>query len=47
MEEERSQLRVSSLSDPQKAFIIMQKEDGKPIAALYYTAGISRVTYFN
>lgn len=40
-------MKASRFTDAQKAFIIKQGEDGKPIAELCREAGISQVTYFN
>ncbi|MBG6146027.1 putative transposase [Labrenzia sp. EL_142] len=40
-------MKASRFTDAQKAFIIKQGEDGKPVAELCREAGISQVTYFN
>ncbi|MBG6143953.1 hypothetical protein IWQ51_002082 [Labrenzia sp. EL_142] len=40
-------MKASRFTDAQKAFIIKQGEDGKPVAEQCREAGISQVTYFN
>lgn len=40
-------MKASRFADAQKAFIIKQGEDGKPIAEVCREAGISQATYFN
>lgn len=40
-------MKASRFTDAQKAFIIKQGEDGKPVAELCREAGISQATYFN
>ena len=40
-------MKASWFTDAQKAFIIKQGEDGKPIAEVCRKAGISQETFFN
>lgn len=40
-------MKASKFTDAQKAFIIKQGEEGKPIAKVCREAGISQATYFN
>lgn len=40
-------MKASRFTDAQKAFIIKQGEDGKPIADVCRETGISQATYFN
>ena len=40
-------MKASRFSDVQKAFIIKQGEDGKPVAEICRKTGISRATCFN
>lgn len=40
-------MKASRFTDSQKAFIIKQGEEGRPIAEVCREAGISQATYFN
>jgi putative transposase len=40
-------MKASKFSDAQKAFIIKQGEEGKPVAEIWRKAGISQATFFN
>jgi transposase len=40
-------MKASKFSDAQKAFIIKQGEEGKPVAEICRMSGISQATYFN
>lgn len=40
-------MKASILPDAQKAFIIKQGEDGRPVAQICRKAGISQATYFS
>ena len=40
-------MKASQFSDPQKAFILKQGQDGVPVAEICRKAGISQATYFN
>ena len=40
-------MKSSRFSDAQKAFVIKQGEEGKPIAEICREVGISQATYFN
>ena len=40
-------MKASKFSDAQKAFIIKQGEEGRPVAEICRKAGISPATYFN
>lgn len=40
-------MKASRFTDAQKAFIIKQGEEGKPVAEICREAGISQATYFN
>ncbi len=40
-------MKASRFTDAQKEFIILQGEDGTPVAEICRKAGISQATYFN
>jgi putative transposase len=40
-------VKASKFTDAQKAFVIMQGNDGTPVADICRKAGISQATYFN
>lgn len=40
-------MKASRFTDAQKAFVIKQGEEGKPIAEICREVGISQATYFN
>ena len=40
-------MKASKFTDAQKAFIIKQGEEGRPVAEICRKAGISQATYFN
>lgn len=39
-------MKASKFTDPQKAFVIKQGEEGTPVAEVCRKAGISQATYF-
>jgi len=40
-------MKSSRFTDAQKAFIIRQGDEGRPVAEICRQAGISQATYFN
>jgi len=40
-------MKASRFTDAQKAFVVKQGEEGKPVAEICRGAGISQATYFN
>ena len=40
-------MKGSNFTDAQKAFILKQGEEGRPVAEICRQAGISQATYFN
>ena len=40
-------MKASRFTDAQKAFVIKQGEEGKPVAEICREVGISQATYFN
>jgi putative transposase len=47
METERDRTRASKFTEAQKAFILMQGEQGTPVTEICRKAGISQAIYFN
>jgi transposase-like protein len=45
--EELKTMKASKFTEAQKAFILMQGEEGTAVAEICRKAGISQVTYFN
>ena len=45
--EEWKAMKASKFTDAQKAFILKQGADGRPVAEICHKAGISQATYFN
>ena len=40
-------MKASRFTDAQKAFVVKQGEEGRPVAEICREAGISQATYFN